>query len=425
MRPEVKLATGRMWAASKAPYLTVAMHNLIPYRLDDEKFDTFGVTERGVMYWSPKAVERWSIEEIGTVILHEVSHYLRDHADRARNLNAIPIVFNIAADMEINDDLVAMGLVLPEGAILPSLKDYKDGQMAEQYYQMLRDDGEDGSMLDGNQNWGNGCGSGAGNPGSFEEQIDQQVCPGRTAADKRDIQRRTAEAIKKEGRAGRGDTMGGWSRWADDMVKPSKIPWHRKLARSCRRVVDIVAGNVDTCYDRPSRWQSAFGWDDGALIMPRTVAPLPHVCVAIDTSGSMGEREVSQAVSETMGILKKTDTAVTLCTCDAGIQGLARISDKKDVAKLIKGGGGTDFRPVFDALEKERRKPDIVVFITDGGGPAPARKPEGIHIIWVLVGAHRQKPWKASDSGGWDSSGEVDYGDFIELDPADLKEDRK
>lgn len=423
--PEIKLATARLWAQQQAPYLTIALCSLLPYRIDDENFNTFGVTENGIMYWSPAAVERWSVEEIGSVLLHEVSHYLRDHADRARNLNAIPIVFNIAADLEINDDLMAMGLPLPEGVLTPEKYGFKDGQLAEAYYQMLREQGEDGSSLEGNENWGEGCGSGAGNPGAHEKKIDPKLCPGRSATDKRRIQKQTAEDIKKHAEgAGRGTNMGGWSRWADDLVKPAKIPWHRKLARAAKRAIDIVAGNTDIAYDRPSRWQGAFGWDPGSLIMPRTVTYQPRVTVAVDTSGSMGEREISQAVSETLGIMNKSQCKVNLCTCDAGIQGLAPIENKNDVAKLIKGGGGTDFRPVFDAIKEERLMPDIVVFITDGGGPAPAKMPIDTHIIWVLVGAHRQKPWKASDAGGWESHGEVDYGEFIEIDPDDLVEDR-
>src|SRR5699024_7110524 len=54
-----------------------------------------------------------------------------------------------------------------------------------------------------------------------------------------------------------------------------------------------------------------------------------------------------------------------------------------DLARLVfRGGGGTDFRPVFQRLEEQ--PPKAVVFLTDGYGPVPEEPPE-YPVLWVLT----------------------------------------
>ena len=88
MTPEAKLATARLWCTRVVPYLSHALRSLIPHRVDSDSFDTFGITKKGVLLWSPKAVERWSVEEIGTVLMHELCHFIRAHHSRAEARSA-------------------------------------------------------------------------------------------------------------------------------------------------------------------------------------------------------------------------------------------------------------------------------------------------------------------------------------------------
>ena len=57
-----------------------------------------------------------------------------------------------------------------------------------------------------------------------------------------------------------------------------------------------------------------------------------------------------------------------------------------------KGGGGTDFRPVFDHIEKNEVAPDVLVFFTDTWGEFPAEPPP-YPVLWIVdvPGAH--VPW--------------------------------
>jgi predicted metal-dependent peptidase len=51
----------------------------------------------------------------------------------------------------------------------------------------------------------------------------------------------------------------------------------------------------------------------------------------------------------------------------------------------ISGGGGTDFRPVFDWLEQERISPDLLVYFTDAEGRFPQCEPP-YPVIWLVKG---------------------------------------
>ncbi len=142
-------------------------------------------------------------------------------------------------------------------------------------------------------------------------------------------------------------------------------------------------------------------------MIPALRAPVPKVAVAIDTSGSMGAGELTSALREAAGVLAAVGAQVTLATCDAAVHGLQRVRSVADVRKQLKGGGGTDFCPVFAAMDKAPGgRPDVLIFITDGGGPAPAQAPHNMKVIWLLVGEHRCKPM--SPWGGWGEVIEVD-----------------
>ena len=49
-----------------------------------------------------------------------------------------------------------------------------------------------------------------------------------------------------------------------------------------------------------------------------------------------------------------------------------------------KGGGGTDFRPVFNEVEDRGIDPACVVYLTDGWGVYPEEEPP-YPVLWVLT----------------------------------------
>jgi len=72
------------------------------------------------------------------VLIHEVSHLLREHEAR-KQATAVknPTLWNTATDCEINDDLTAEGLPLPDDPPLPGKYGLLTGENAETYYRQL------------------------------------------------------------------------------------------------------------------------------------------------------------------------------------------------------------------------------------------------------------------------------------------------
>lgn len=113
-----RLRLARMAAVETMPYYARALFALVPVAADG--LGTFAVDKHMRLYVDPKMLgtsDGWDIPTAGAVLLHEVGHVLREHAVRADAMDA-PVdrqCWNIAADAEINDDLLAAGLGLPRG----------------------------------------------------------------------------------------------------------------------------------------------------------------------------------------------------------------------------------------------------------------------------------------------------------------------
>ena len=68
------------------------------------------------------------------------------------------------------------------------------------------------------------------------------------------------------------------------------------------------------------------------------------------------------------------------------------------------GGGGTDFRPVFDYVENHPElDPNLLVFLTDGYGDCPER-PSRYPVMWLLTRDGKEQPW------GWNVKFSASHG---------------
>lgn len=104
--------------------------------------------------------------------------------------------------------------------------------------------------------------------------------------------------------------------------------------------------------------------------------------LAIDTSGSIDDSILSNFLSEITTIKRLTDTHVIIISCDASIHQV--ILPNNPIPSTFIGGGGTDFRPIFEfALKKQI---DGIIYFTDGDGIFPLKSQ--IPTLWVLTQLH-------------------------------------
>ncbi len=160
------------------------------------------------------------------------------------------------------------------------------------------------------------------------------------------------------------------------------MDWRRVLRSAVRRGVADVTGRVDFTYRRPSRRAAAMP----DVILPSLRRPRPTVAVVVDTSGSMSDPMLAQVLGEISGLLTSLgvgrDRLHVVC-CDAQAYQAQRVFNARDVRLL--GGGGTDMGAGLDATAALRPHPDLVVVLTDGHTPWPARAPAGSKVLVGLL----------------------------------------
>lgn len=371
----VKLLAARYRAATDRPYLASALYSLTV--VPSTGVPTMGVDRYWRCYVSPAFVDATPVPELAGVWVHEVAHLLRDHHGRTDRLPAAEqrdrLRVNVAQDCEVNDDLLADGLPLPTGRVEPRLFGLATGGLFETYLPHLP---PSATCSD--------CGSGAhGSPADWEIS-DGATGVSRVEADA--LRRHTAEAMRAHQR-NRGDLPAGWRRWADQVLEPT-VDWRRVLAGAVREAVAWAAGAVDYTYRRPSRRTAAMR----GVVLPSLRRPLPVVAIVIDTSGSMGEDDLAEALAEVSGVLREVGVGgnrVTVLACDADMRTASRVASAQEVE--LAGGGGTDMRVGIRSALALPERPGVVIVLTDGFTPWP-EEPSAARLVAALVGTDAPAP---------------------------------
>ncbi|MDQ4068057.1 MAG: VWA-like domain-containing protein [Actinomycetota bacterium] len=378
-----KVLAARLWAVHRYPYLTAAL--FASPVLPSTGVKTAAVDESWRLYVNPEFVEKASVEIIGGLLVHHAGHLVRDHAGRAKSLGVERKMnkdWALAADAEINDDLVGTGLRLPDDRIVPHELGWKPGRLAEEYYHAPHHEAHSepdcGSASDGVvRDWELRGEQGSGLPPGEQHLLRSQV----------------ANEVLRYCREGVGRLSAGWRRWAEDLLDP-KVDWRRVLAAEIRKGLSTVSGRVDYTYRRPSRRASA----SPQVVLPALERPVPEVVVLCDTSGSMGEEELATVLGEVDGLLKGVGLArnrVRVMAVDAAVQTVQQVTSARQI-NLV-GGGGTDMGAGLAAAARLRPRPSVVVVLTDGMTPWPLEGPKGMQVVVGMIGSRARggRPWAA------------------------------
>lgn len=123
----------------------------------------------------------------------------------------------------------------------------------------------------------------------------------------------------------------------------------------------------------------------------KEVNKIKEFAIAIDVSGSVKGDLVQKFIEKTYNILQKRENFFTkvnihIILCDTDIKNDYKISNLEELKTVLdkivlEGFGGTDFRPVFEYIEKLREKGEYknlkgLIYFTDGLGDYPAKIPD-------------------------------------------------
>ncbi|MBC7219390.1 MAG: hypothetical protein H5T49_04580 [Hadesarchaea archaeon] len=373
-------------------------------------------TDGKFLYYQPDKIVNIPPGQIEGIISHELMHVALGHLWRRDTRD--PFRWNLATDYAVNP-IVRKSFSLPEWVLYD--KRY-EGKCAEEIYELLseykcpkcgckrirgakykstkRDDGdfdvEVGFRCDG-------CGHGweeyhtvqpedfGGYPVPFEEvegdfptTLDDHSVWDRTKEANGVDPKTKAERLEQEWKRrtvraaqiakNQGRLPAGLERFIEDLLYP-KLGWRQLLWQYTTKVRGM----------RPDWRKPSKKWIQYGIYYPTKRERRLNAAVAVDTSGSISEEELKEFLSEIRGILSTFRSfRVRLLACDAEVHTDITATSLEDFDSFrvnIKGGGGTSFIPVFEAIKNE--KVQVLVYLTDGYGDYPSEAP-GFDVVWVI-----------------------------------------
>jgi predicted metal-dependent peptidase len=286
---------------------------------------------------------------------------------------------NAACDYVINIQLQDLD---PKGRVLKfpviggkqiGLVDAKyRGMNAKQVFDLLKQDME----------------AGRGGGGEQFDEHDWEGADELSDAAKKELEREIDQALRQGAMAHKkvkGEGAGGLSRELQEMLEP-KINWREVLREY---VKSICKGKDSSSWRRVNRRFLC-----GDTYMPTLVSEkVGHLVIAVDTSGSIGGRELADFLSEVKGIAEEvTPDKVDLLYWDGEVAAHEEY-DSYSVGTLVdstkpKGGGGTSPSCITRYLKDKNIKPECSIVLTDGYVGSDWGGNWDSPVLWVICGGN-------------------------------------
>ena len=380
-----------------------------------------------VLAFNPAYIEAQSLGRVKGMQCHEVLHLACSHHTRRGDRD--PRLWNRACDYAINPILLDAGLELPDGflddpachgksadaiyeTLLAEMDEVRGGaqsgaeQEAEPDEDMAAAAGGDRSLggrdragsggrpedsLPGLRPAQGGGGQSAGSgdnadPGQCGEVRDAtaQAMGSANDGDGPDQEDEWRMAVAQAARVAReaGNMPGAMERLLASTLEP-RLGWRELL----RRFVTESARN-DFSWVRPNR-----RFIHAGLYLPGLDnLELARIAVAVDVSGSIGQEALDSFTGELSGVLEEFDTEFCVLTCDMNVTTCQSMTRQDLPLRLgTRGGGGTDFRPPFELIEKEGEAPASLIYFTDLQCTRYPEEP-GYPVLWVTTQEPQSPP---------------------------------
>ena len=366
-----RLMMGRVRLLLNKPFFGNLATRLIP--VPTYKVPTAGTDGRRFFY-NPAFLKHLTDNEVLFLCGHEVLHCVFDHFGRREGRN--PQLYNMAGDYIINIVLAdeQVGDVI---TTVPILLDYKyRGWTSEEVYDDLKEncknpqetldfhfdmDGEG----DGDATSGQGPEEGDNQDGqgsSVQQELDAEFGGGALSdEEKKQLKDELKEAIiEAANQAGAGNVPGGIERMIKEWTEP-KMDWRsviRAQVESCLR--------DDYTFMRPSRKSHS----TNCILPGMDRAEKIEVACALDMSGSIGQQQATDFLSEVKGILDQyEDFELNVWCFDTDIYNHVKYTpdnaDEIDRYQL-QGGGGTSFEVNWTYMKENEIEPKQFIMFTDG-----------------------------------------------------------
>lgn len=370
---DINTAKFRLYNSS--PFYGTILFNL-PV-VEDDKIPTMGV-DGEKLYYNKKWWDTLTYSQQLGVLCHEVGHLFLGHIWRRKGRDDIAAdpktgqmvpLWNIAADISVNNlILTERKFSLPTQAVI----DNKYSNMStEKIYEELKKKMKKMTpwqmqkMFDNMYNDKSKWSKSKGQKGQEQE------------AKWKNIGKQAMEQAKLKGNLPEGLTR------LFKELEP-KEDWRQILLQYVQNYWNDYSFNP---VDR------RFLDEDFALPDIKSGEKIDWIAVAIDTSGSIDDKQINHFVSELKAILSCYDKVkVKLTFCDAETTPFEEL-EEFDLTKIKPvGGGGTDFRPVFKLIKQENNDPVCLIYFTDLMGEFPSASPL-YDTLWINTSSDLKPPF--------------------------------
>lgn len=317
-------------------------------------------------------LESLEISELEFALSNGAMHTVLSHQNRKNSRYGW--LWQLATDYAINSMLVQNGLDMPYGV---NYDPRFEGLYAEEIYEILRDEikneefsddesdetgfNEDNKRHNNRQNGSNSSDKKDENAPKMEVEniVDEEL-----------ISKINERLIQDE--LTRGDLPLGLERFFD-LTFSSKIDWREEL----RDAIDRFYKD-DYRVLPPSKKLLYLG-----TYLPSLTSNRFKLTIAIDSSGSVDEQLLSSFMSEVNTImLSISNYEIDIIVADAKVHSHDTFYEGDELLYTLKGGGGTDFRPVFEYIEQNLYDTSLLLYFTDLDGVFYKEEPL-YEVVWI------------------------------------------
>lgn len=327
------------------------------------------------VYINPTFWRSLSSEERLGLLAHEVLHAALLHVPR--RVRRDPLLWNLAADIVVNGLVLSQqGFALPKGHVRNKALEHLS---VEEIYHKLRSEPDLGKQLQL----------------AFADLLDAPPEGKSSEQAASELEQHWRQALQQAKTLaevlGQGKLPAGLEREFTHL-NPAQLDWRAYLWRFLVQTPTDFEG-----FDRRFVGQG--------LYLDALAGEKLRVFLAVDTSGSINQHGMAQFLGEVQAILGAyPHLEATLYYVDAACYGPYELTlDTK--LPTPKGGGGTNFCPFFETIERalDGSAHGVCIYLTDGYGTFPSTAPQ-IPVLWVL-------------SPGGISAQQVPFGEAIRLIP--------
>lgn len=345
-------------------------------------------TDGNILYYNARFINKLRTNELTFLIAHEVLHVAYDHMNRVGDRDSK--IFNIANDYAVNADLVRhkIGELI---TTVPALYDQKyDKMSSEEIYDDLMKNATKINMdelldmlLDEHLN-GNQDVSSQGDDSDGKKSKNRPVL---SKAERDRISKEIKQAVIAASQMkDAGNIPSNLKRMIDAFLNPT-LDWRDLIQLNINSTV-----KYDYSWSKPSRK----GWHIDGILPSSMPDERIEIDVAIDTSGSISQKQLDIFLSEVKSIMDTfTDYEVNVFSFDTSVHNDIKYTSDgdSDITEYVPiGGGGTNFHAIFDHLKKNDRIPKMLIVFTDGYPNSGWGDKNYCDVTWVIHGTKSITP---------------------------------